>query len=136
MHHLRRHYSKLNKRMHAHRRAMHRQMKRLNAHYSKRAARVRAHHARRMAHFKRRMHLHKARYIRARKAHNHRMRMLWRKRRAAENRARANLRRQRALLVKRLAKRQVVVAAPAPCTTCNQGPHVTMKSTTLVVKHI
>ena len=66
----------------------------------------------------------------AKKAAAHRRRL------AAEKRARANLKRQRAALRRRLAKTTVKAAPAAPCTTCNVGPHITMKSTTLVVKHI
>merc|ERR1712195_289039 len=138
------------KRVRAHRRRMlHKRrayLKRIRAHRKRLAAhRRRRYHARRRAHSRRMASIRKRRaylarrrahYIRMRKIRNRKVRAMWRARRAAEKRARIHLARQRRVLMARLAKRQPKVAAAAPCTTCNQGPHITMKSTTLVVKHI
>merc|ERR1711957_425528 len=97
----------------------------------------RAHVKRVKAHRRRMSRAERARAIRARKLRDARKRRAWRARRTAEKRARVNLRKMRAALRLRLAKNQVATpAAPAACTNCNTAPHITMQSTTLVVKHI
>merc|ERR1711957_382611 len=119
----------------AHAKRLSKHAKRMHAHRQRLHAKRRAHAKRMHAHRQRMSRAKRARAIRARKARDARKKRVWRARRAAEKRARVNLRRMRAALRLRLSKKQVATPA-APCTTCNTAPHITMKSTTLVVNHI
>merc|ERR1711957_29784 len=116
------------RRLHANKKAAH--AKRM-AYLRKRAALMKR---RKAAHMKR-MAAKKAAHAKRLSAHAKRMKALRARKAAHAKKMRAIIRRRRAALRLRLAKKQVATPA-APCTTCNTAPHITMKSTTLVVNHI